>query len=503
MSKIANLRSNIIYGYLSTVSLVLLNFISRTIFLYTLNENYLGVYSLFSSVIGVLSFADLGIGVAMNFALYKPVAENNTELIKSLIKFYKKIFMFIMIIIFVCGLCFIPFINFFITTKSYLGPIKLYFFIFLINTCVSYLVSYKFTLVNAYQKEYLIKKISIIVDFSATIINIIVLITTHSFLYYLLSILIINIIKNMYLSKSVDDLFPLLKDKNVNEIDVKEVNSIKKNVTALMFHKVGDIAIYQTDNFIISKFIDIGTVGIFSNYTLIKNSLNSLVNIIFTSSISTIGNILASNDDYQSLKIFKIFNFVNFWIYGYISISMLLLFTPFITLWIGSNKTIGLSILFVFCLDNYILGQRSAYLNFKTAFGQFNDDKYVVIISAIINLVISIIAVNQLGLLGVVMGTLFAGIFEGIVRPIISYKKITGENVVYYFLNIIKYFSITVIALFLSYFFTRNLLVYNIGDFLFKSVIIFLIVNITFVFFTFKSKEYTNAKKLIFKMRRN
>lgn len=495
MSRIQKLKKNIIYGYASSIISVILGFISRTVFIYILNESYLGVYSLFTNVLGVLSFADLGLGTAMNFALYKPVADDDKNTIKSLMLFYKKSYRKIAGVITIIGIGIIPVLQFIVKDPGDVGNIYVYYLIFLFNTVSTYFVSYKFALVNAEQKNYVITRIDMIVNTINLTINIIVLLIFKNFLIYLLSSSIILLFRAMFLSFYLNKEYPYLMEKDVLELSQTQIAPIKKNVNALIFHKFAEVAIYQTDNIIISSFINVTTVGRIANYNILITSVNTFIHMIFNSATSSFGNLVAEGDLIKNLKTFKIYNFINFWIYGFSSISFYLLLTPFITLWIGDSSLIDGWSVFLICVSNYFLGQRTSFLNFKTAFGQFYDDKYAALIAAIINLVVSVVMVNLIGLPGIYIGTLVSGLFESIVRPIISYQKITDDNISNYFKELISYALVTGFTMLVTKYIIK-LLIPNVTllGFIGMCFIVLFSVNIQFWLYYRSSKLFKESK---------
>ena len=415
-----------------------------------LGNRYLGVNGLFTDVLGVLSFAELGFGTAINFSLYKPVAQNDIEKTKSLMLLYKRVYRVIAIIIAIFGVALVPFLKYIVKDPGNIGDIRLYFLIFLFNTVSSYFVSYKFSLVNAEQKNYISTNANTITNVVQNIVQIIVLITTSNFLLYLLFGAIVQLAQKIILNKYLDRKYPILKEKDVQPLDQKEMSGIKRNVKALVMHKFGDISIHQTDNIIISSCISISTTGIVSNYNLIFSTIQTFLSGIFNNVVSGLGNLVATSDKEKQLEVFNKYNFINFWLYGFSSICLLTLSQPFITLWIGKENTIDMISLTLIVTNFYFSGQRTAFLNFKTAHGKFYDDKYVVLQSALINLVLSLILASFIDLPGVYIGTLVSGLYQSIIRPMISFKDMTNKSSLYYFKKLIIYFiSVSVLAILL------------------------------------------------------
>lgn len=486
---------NIAYGYLSNFIILLIDFISRTIFIKTLGATYLGVNGLFTNVLGVLSFAELGIGTALNFSLYKPVAEDNKEKIKAIMALYKNAYRIIALIVAGIGTILLPFLKYLIKDPGNIGNVYVYYLIFLFNTVTSYFVSYKFSLVNAEQKNYIMTRINMIVNIITKICQILIILLTKNFLAYLLTAAVIGLLQKIFIAKYLNNMYPYLLEKNVEKIEKEELDGIKKNVGGLIWHKIGEISVHQTDNIIISSFVNVTSVGLVSNYTLIIQAIQNLLSTLFSGAISSLGNLVATTDIKKQFSVFKVYNFVNFWLFGFSAIAFFVLIPPFITLWIGAGNLIDTWSLLLICINFYFMGQRISFLNYKTAFGIFYDDKYVVLQVAILNLIISIIGVKLIGLPGVYVGTVLSGLYQNIRRPIIAYKRITNDKVSNYFRYTLEYFMIVlipaVVMYFISIYVLKNVTVIN---FIVMAIILTIVVNSWFVLVCFKKEEFKYIK---------
>lgn len=154
MSRLTNTIRNTVVGFAAQLIVILLNYINRTIFIYYLGAEYLGLSGLFSNILSMLSLAELGIGVAISFSLYKPLEENDIRKTKALMNFYQLAYRIIGIVILILGLCLIPFLDVLIKDKPDIPHFTLIYVLFLSNTVVSYFFTYKRSLLSADQKEY-------------------------------------------------------------------------------------------------------------------------------------------------------------------------------------------------------------------------------------------------------------------------------------------------------------------------------------------------------------
>lgn len=484
MGRIDNASKNIYYGYIANFLKILLGFISRTVFIYTLGATYLGVNGLYTNILSVLSLAELGIGTAMNYSLYKPVAENDREKIKSLMLLYKKAYHCIAAVITIIGLLLLPFLGFLIKDPGNIGTkdLSIYYLIFLFNTVSSYFIAYKYSLINAEQKNYIQTNIELITYIISTIVQLLILLIFKNFLLYLLSAAIINLIQKIYVNLYFKKLYPFLSDKNVKKLTKAEKKPIMKNVKALMYHKIGDIGVHQTDNIIISSFINVTMVGIVSNYNLIITSVSSFINIIFNSVVSGFGNLIVTENKEKQFQIFKVYRFLGFWLYGFSAIAFYELLTPFVTLWLGPKMIIPNLAIMLIIINYYFQGHRIVINNFKIAAGLFDEDKYIAFIQMVVNIVVSLALVRELGLVGVYIGTVCAGLVSTFTKPFIVYKKSFEKSAKEYYIDSLKFLFIIIIsAITLDVIKALVITTLSISNFIIMFILVIIVPNLMFL----------------------
>lgn len=473
------------------IASLLIQFVSRTVFIHYLGKDFLGINGLYSSILGVLSFAELGIGTAMNFSLYKPVAEGNIEKIKSYMYCYKWAYRIIAVIIAALGLCLLPFLNILVKDPGNVGNIKIYYMIFLFNTVTSYFVSYKYSLVNAEQRNYIYTNINLLISLTTTIIQIISLVLWHNYLVYLLVAAVFGVGQKLFISIYLDRLHPYLKEKDVQKLTKEEFNQLITKVKALIMHKLGEVCVHQTDNIIISAFLNVGTVGLLSNYTLIISTISSYVGVLFQSVTGSLGNLIATESTKKQYEIFKVYRFIGFWFYGFTSIALMTLLSPFIRLWVGDTMVVSDFVIFLILVDYYMIGHRICLNNFKMAGGVFEKDKYVAIVQSVVNLVASVALVKYIGLPGVYIGTILQGLISTVVKPIIVYKSMFGISSKYYFYDSVKY-GLAVLGALLGAWSIRChfLTQITVWNFLLTATSITILINLVFGILFHKNKEF-------------
>lgn len=491
-SRTINTARNIFWGQIGTVANILLGFASRTVFIYTIGISYLGINGLFASILGVLSFAELGIGNAMNFSLYKPMANDNREKLKSLMFLFCRAYRFIAGIIAIFGLALLPFLNYIIKDAEGIQHIHVYYVIFLFNTVSSYFITYKFSIIKAAQKEYILTNINTVTHSFILILQIIVLVVFKSFLAYLLVQSIFQLVQKILTSIYIDRKYTYLSEKRFSPLEETETKRIKTDVKALILHKLGDISVHQTDNIIISAFISLTMVGLVSNYTLLMGGISMFIAVIFNSFSASLGNLIATESKEKQMKIFNAYTFMGFWIYGLTTICFIVLVQPFIALWIGEDKQIDNISMLLIMSNFFFLGYRLTMVKFKIAGGIFKQDRFIALVQAAVNLIISLILVRLIGLPGIYIGTVIQGLIANIWRPIIVYREIFTSSSKKYFINCFKQLAIVVIiAIILSGLSVFILTPITIVRFILMIIITGIAVNLVFYIIFRKNEEFT------------
>ena len=494
MGRIQHTIKNIVFGYIGNLSSTVLGFILRTVFIMKLDETLLGVNGLYTGVLSMLSMAELGIGTALNFSLYAPVAQKNYEKIKSYMQFYKKAYRIIGLIVAVLGIILIPFLKYFIKNPGDYGiqELTIYYLIFLFNTVSTYFVSYKYSLVNAEQKNYIQTNILTVTKLATTILQLIVLVTTSNFLLYLLTAAAVELLQKIWANNYLNKRYPYLLDKDMIPLGKEETKEIWDKTKALLCLKVGDIARLQTDSLIISSFIQVAVVGIVDNYNMVINSIQNFVLVIFNSAISSFGNLIATESKQKQYELFKVYRFVANWIYGLSAIGFYVLLTPLVVdLWLGEKWLLGAEIIALIVIDYYFKGDRVVMMNFRTAAGVFEQDKFLPLIQGGVNLVISIVLVQKIGLIGVYIGTVVSGLIANVSRPPIVYRVCFDRKSKEYFVDTAKYLLVMAV-IFIIVLPLSNLLLDRVTlvSFVLTGIMIVVLYNVIFLLAFCKTGEF-------------
>lgn len=444
-SRRKNSIRNAIFGYANQVFSIVLNFIARTVFIEILGAGYLGINGLFSDVLKMLSMADLGFGIAMSYSFYKPVAEHDEKKIAALIHFYKKIYNWIAAATALAGILLIPFLKYIINMDSDIPYLTIYYLFFLADTVISYLFVYKTSIISASQMNYLISKYQMIVNIIKTIAQIGVLIVFKNYFVYLFISILATLSNNLLASYKAEHLYPEIRQK-YSELDTDSKKSIVNNMKSVFIYKISNVLLTGTDNTLISIIVGTVWVGIYSNYNLIISGINRLINILFNSVTASIGNLVVTEKSTKRYEVFRIMNVVSLCIASISVIVLAALLDDFIFVWLGEtfvlNNDIKIAILCNFYLGNIL----RPIWSYREATGLYMKTKYIMLIAAIINCVLSIILGCKLGMAGILFASAISRISTYFwYEPRLLFKTYFEKPTKDYYLEIIKNALLTII----------------------------------------------------------
>lgn len=489
---------NIITSLVSQFIIILLGFLSRRIMVDSIGVEYLGINGLMSNILTILSLAESGIGVAMVYALYKPLADNDIFKIKALMNFYKNSYRVLAGLTAIIGLSILPFLNLFIKNNT-IENVNLIYLMFLFSSVCSYLYSYKVSMNNADQNKYLATIFNTITQILVLIIKVFILYITKNYILFLSIDIGATLIKNIIFSKMMDKRYPYLKDKDKVKLDYETKKSLYTNIKALFLGKIGYILSTSADNLVISSMISIKTVGLYSNYITLTSSVVGFVGVFIGSVSASIGNLIATESNKKIYEIYKVTSFINFWLYGFSSICLFCLSDTFIALWLGQEYIMEKGVVFLIVFNFLIVGLMAPIDSIKSAAGLYKPDRFIPIVESMVNFVSSIILVKPLGLSGVLIGTLTSTLlFSFWVKPMIVYKSIFYKNSSEYFIDIfLKIISIFICG-FLCWEIGQTLFnEYTILNLLGKLNICIIIPNILVVLFMMKTNEFKYLYNII------
>lgn len=499
-SRTVNSVKNIATGFLGQFIQTFLGFISRTVFIKCLAAEYLGVSGLFTNILSVLSLAELGVGSAIIYALYKPLSENDEEKISALMNFYAKTYKIIGLVIIFVGLILTPFLNYLIKDVPNISEsIYVIFFFYLFNTAITYFFSYKNSIITADQKNYIALMINYVIAIVQTLLQIGILIVTKNFIAYLLVQSICSLMYNIIISRTADKLYPFLKKNKKKELDKKYRKELVINIKALMIVKLSGVLVNNTDNIIITYFSGLSAVGLCSNYTMLIGIISTILNQIFNGITASVGNLNAKESKEKQRAFFNIMNFANFWLYGFSSICIVVLINDVIRIWIGDRFILPSNIAVILAVNFYMIGMQNAIWTFKNTMGLFIHGKYILIITAIVNLILSIILGNEFELFGIFLATALARACTNTwYDAFVVYKYGLKIKPIEYFKRYSKFLIILIFTFLVCNYLCNFIYVDSFFMLCVKSVTCFIICNISFLLFFKNTNEFLYFKNLLF-----
>lgn len=467
---------------------ILLGIVNRWAIVRILGIQYQGINSLFSNILSMLSIAELGIGSAIIYHLYEPLEHKNVIELKSLMLFYKKCYYAIALFILCIGVIFIPFLPLFVTENPTSYSISFIYIWFLFDVAISYLFTFKRSILIADQKNYVITICDILYQIIVKIGQTIILFVTKSFIGYLAVMVLGRIIENFLINIIANRTYPFFKDKNVQAVSHEILMDIKKKVSGAFFHKIGSFVVLGTDNLLISRFLGLVTVGIYSNYYLVISSIQNICSKTLTAATASVGHMLTEKNFNKNQYIFKQLLILNGLFVTVGACGIYCISTPFISLVFGAEYTISQFTLLILSLNMYLQGTRVVYSIFKEAAGILYEDRFVPLIESFINIFMSILLVKYFGLAGIFMGTITSTmILYSYTFPFLVVKKILNISIKNYWMTFCWMFITMLLCLQFSY---KICTVINTKFFLDGSSIYSIIVNCIVVVFISSGMYY-------------
>lgn len=442
---IINIATSLIFKSIMVIMAVI---VRKCLIKYVGNDGN-GLNSLYINIINVVSIAELGIGSAITFSMYKPIVENDQKKVGALYNLYKKMYTKISLIIFIVGLLMMPLLPYFANDLTLNVNLYSTFFIFLISVVITYFYSAKSSLINAYKNNYITTIIEQSGQILLSILQIAVLIITHSFVWFLLVRILVALLQWFVTSYIADRKYKkVLESKEL--LDYSTTEEITKNIKAMFMHKIGGVLVNSSDNIIISSFVSVMMLGLYTNYTTIAISMISILGMFFSQTISIIGHSYISQSKQKFNENFEFFHKANFMIGIIFFLGFYACIDNLIELLYGKEFLIEKSLVAIITVNYYIQFMRQAALSFRDATGTFYYDRYKPFIEGIVNVVLSIIFVKVWGISGVIIATILTNIFIcHIVEPYVLYKHALKKSPKKYYLKNYSFILTIIIFIYL------------------------------------------------------
>lgn len=500
--KTERMRNSVLNGLSNLIvnlTITVLSFVVRTIFLRTLGEQCLGLDGLYTNILSFLSLAELGFSASISFSLYEPLAKENYEKVSALMYYFKRVYQTIALAIMVVGILVLPFLGFMVKEYTVSYNIYFIFILYLINTASTYFTSYSTILLEADQKIFKITKIKLVFNLLTYGLQLFVLFYFKNFVWFLIIQFGCRFLERILTHRFIKKQYQEVDFYKKQTLEKEEKDKIKTNIKGIIFHQVGNYAVNGTDNILISSVVNIATTGIYYNYASVVAILRNLIGSVISATTSSFGNLNVLEKSDVKKNVFHLINFVCLFLAGFVLVGLYFCINPFITLWLGEKYILGTLCIIVICANFYLNVIMLPITAVKNSSGLYYVDRYIPIAQAVINLGVSIVLGLKFGLLGILLGTTISYLCTvSVTKPFIIYKYVFKSNCIEYFIQVLKNILLIVVAILLSQSILHLMTFHNtLLLFIVNGVISVLIYGVLFLLFYFKTYEFQYFVKLL------
>ncbi|MBQ7549029.1 MAG: oligosaccharide flippase family protein [Clostridia bacterium] len=404
-------KRNIITSVINKLVIMLTNFIMRTVLIRYLGEIYLGLDSLFVSILQILSLTELGISAAMVYSMYKPLAENDTPAVCALLKLYRTVYRWIALIMTVLGLAITPFLPMIVKTELP-SDLNLYvlFFINLANTVLSYMLfAYRSSLFTADQRYSINNNIYTIFKIGGTVLQIVAIILFRSYYFYSFVLPLTTILKNLALYIISNKMYPQYKCEGT--VPKSEIDNIKKRCAGMFLHKLSFVFRNSLDSIVLSAFLGLTVLAKYNSYYYIINAISGIMILVSNSVTASVGNSIVVETKQKNYADFQKLQLLYMWLTSWLTVCLVGCLQPFIELWVGKKMMFGDSIMVIFCVYFFSTHFSRVCYVYRQAAGLWWQDRYRPIVETFVNLGLNILLVRFIGVSGVMFSTIFCIVF--------------------------------------------------------------------------------------------
>lgn len=377
----------------------------RTAMIYLMGVQYLGLNSLFTSALQVLNLAELGVGSAMVFSMYKPIAENDNTTICALMKLYRTYYRVIGLVIAVVGCALIPFIPRLIKSDVP-ADINIYI-LYLLNlgtTVLSYwLFAYKNSILQAHQRADVVSKVTLVTSTIQYGSQLFVLWAFHNYYLYVIVMLATQALTNIVTAVCADKLYPQFKPRG--KVDKIQVQKINQRIRDLFTSRIGGVVYDSADTIVVSAFLGLTVLAVYQNYFFILNAITGFIAVVFAACTAGIGNSIVMESKEKNYQDLNKFAFIITWIAGFCSACLLCIYQPFMELWVGKDLILSFSAVVCFVIYFFVRQFNALFNLYKDASGMWHEDRLRPLIAALTNLVLNLILVKFIGIYGILLST--------------------------------------------------------------------------------------------------
>lgn len=499
LDRLGNTRRNIMIGEIDKVTGILLPFIVRTMMIHLLGAQYLGLTSLFYSIMQMLNLMEMGFGTAITYSMYKPIAENDGKTMNALLKYYSKIYRFVGIMIGIVGLAVMFFLPC-LVHEAVPEKVNIYvvYLIFLLNSCLNcFLYPNRRALLTGYQRDDILGKMHIIAQFVLYGGQLLSIWLARDFYLYVIMIPVFTLLYALlcaYQSKKI-----LGDYREEGELPLEVYEDLKKQVIGLIVRKLATYSRNTFDSMFISAFLGLEIVAVYGNYYYIMDSIVMLLAVVKTSMAGGVGNSIALDSVEKNALDMKRINFLYMIISGWCSICLLCLYQPFMKLWVGEDMLMPMYMAVLFAIYFYVLKMSDIRTLYSESMGIWWQGRYLSVVEATANIILNAVFIKWMGVFGIVLATLISYLFFNFIGgAVILYQYYFMDlKVGSYFMSHIRYGFVTLMIAFITYGVTAFVKIEGMGELIVKALICIVIPAILYFIFYCKTKDYKDSIFLV------
>ena len=500
-----NATRNIVFGLFLKIYQIFVPFLMRTAMIYFMGVQYLGLNSLFASILQVLNLAELGVGNAMVYSMYKPIAEDDEISICALMRLYRTYYRVIGLVIAAAGLLLTPFIPRLINGD--VPPELNIYVLYLLNltvTVLSYwLFAYKNSLLQAHQRVDVTSKVTLGTNTIQYVLQFLVLVGIKNYYVYVLVALATQALTNIVTAIVATKMYPNYHP--AGKLTRNQENDINHRIRDLFTSKLGGVIVNSADTVVISAFLGLTILAIYQNYYYILTSVIGFVGIAFQSCTAGIGNSVIVESEGKNFADLKKYTFLIAWITGFCTCCFLCLYQPFMEIWVGEDLMLGLAAVICFCIYYFIYEINQLLNTYKDAAGIWHEDRFRPLVTAIANLTMNLVLVQFWGIYGVLLSTSLSMLFVGM--PWLLHNLFTvlfdKTRMMGYVRTLLKYTTVVVISCIACYGVSTIFHFSAVGDLVYRAVISCILPNLIYFVIYHKTVEFAQCVQLIDKMTKN
>lgn len=497
-SRVGNAGRNVVFGMLLKGYQILMPFLMRTAIMYYMGEEYLGLNSLFGSVLLVLNLAELGVGSAMVYSMYQPIVDGDKREICALLKLYRKYYRIIGLLIAVVGLILTPFIPY-LVKAGVPSDINIYV-IYLLNllcTVMSYwLFAYKNSLLTAHQRNDVASKVMLVTNTLQYLIQFFAVMWLKDYYIYLVISIITQVFTNIITAYWATKLYPGYKPEG--DLDVARVKGINGKIKDLFTMKLGVVIVSSVDSITISAFLGLTVLGVYGNYNYILTAVFGIIKVVFDSCTAGIGNSILTETSEKNYADLKKLTFVVLWLSGFCSACLLCLYQPFMKIWAGEDNLLGYSAVICFVLYFFMDRVMQLLITYKDAAGIWHEDRFRPIITALVNLTLNVILVQIIGINGVLLSTVISILFVGVPWILHNLFAVLFKRSMREYVGKLLFYSVVTLVVCVICILLCNMIEDSgVLTLILKGIICCVVANILYFAAYFKTKEFGQAKDLV------